>query len=145
MIRLNIWIKKKNIKLRIFSRPFVLKTDSWFFLIVIVWFEIKSFCMSIFFINLMQFTCLCSQYVIDIIKHDCQWCSFFFKKEDFKGIILAKFGLYNTRVFYISALFIAEWQLYYLLLILDVIQSTLIMFKTNKNHTLKVCGQKHII
>lgn len=99
MIRLNIWIKKKNIKLRIFSRPFVLKTDSWFFLIVIVWFEIKSFCMSIFFINLMQFTCLCSQYVIDIIKHDCQWCSFFFKKEDFKGIILAKFGLYNTRVF----------------------------------------------
>lgn len=81
MIRLNIWIKKKNIKLRIFSRPFVLKTDSWFFLIVIVWFEIKSFCMSIFFINLMQFTCLCSQYVIDIIKHDCQWCSFFFKKR----------------------------------------------------------------
>lgn len=56
----------------------------------------------------MQFAYIFPKYVIDIIKHEYQWCSF---KKDIKGIILAKFGLYNIRACYIFAQFIPEWQL----------------------------------
>lgn len=66
------------------------------------------------FINLMQFAYIFPHHVIDLIKHEYQWCSFL---EDFKWIILAKFGLNNIRACYIFARFIPEWQLDCLLLI----------------------------
>lgn len=65
-----------------------------------------------------------------------------FFKEHFKGAILAKFGLSNTRVYYICARFIAECQLDCLLLISRCKTKHIDYVSNVQYHMLKVCVHK---
>lgn len=67
-----------------------------------------------------------------------------FFKEHFKGAILAKFGLSNTRVYYICARFIAECQLDCLLLISRCKTKHIDYVSNVQYHMLKVCVHKNI-